>query len=207
MAFGNERDVEVPALLAFLRELRPASLLDVGAFGTDRIYAHVVDQAMPGMAYDALDVIPADNPTPIPWDTYYHRDWLAVDLDELGSWEVVSCVSVLEHVGVKDERLPAPKLARRQFAHNLFQAASRGVLITCPFGIPGGIEGEYENITESDLRGFESLAHHYGFDVRCRFFIGDTPQGPNWREVRENVARQAGGTAGPFCVLIMECVK
>src|SRR6185369_647825 len=94
----NERDVEIPALLGFLEARRGtfASVLDVGAHHSAHYYAPLVRARFPGVVYDGVDIVP-DPETAGLIDTYHVGNVTEV---QLGPYDLVSCVSTIEHCGI-----------------------------------------------------------------------------------------------------------
>jgi len=94
--YRTDRDVEAPLLLEFLEETKPVSLLDVGAHWSHASYAPEVRKLV--KTYDAVDVLP-DPQTEDIVDNYYVGK-LEDHLDRLPKYDVVTCVSTLEHAGL-----------------------------------------------------------------------------------------------------------
>jgi hypothetical protein len=174
--FGNERDVEVPALLRFVDEIQPKSLLDVGAHFSAHTYATEIRKRMPkseGAAYWAID-LSADPETAAIVDCYRIGDVTGDAhrqvLDTFGGFDVVSCVSVIEHAREKFGGSMDMLMAR------LAMLTRRGLFVSFPFGKEGKVPNEYENVTDATLKEFCELLDHAKLDPSVEFIVSDSPQ-------------------------------
>ena len=206
MSYGNERDVEVPALVDFVERHVDAakSILDVGAAGSHATYAPRIVERLPAY-YAAIDKV-ADPDTAAIVDDWTCGDMLAGTVTaEVGPFDAVTCISVIEHVGVKPWRSDTWKEERLLFFHALLQASRHAVLLTAPYG-HGGVVNEYQCVSPEELATWSAIASVVGFSGRPRFYRGESPQGPTWSEVTWQEA-SARATPAPFVCMVLEMVR
>lgn len=202
----NERDVEIPALIDFLRarEGRFFSLLDVGAFGSHAYYAPLVKSLFPGSAYHGVDIKP-DPRTAELLNRYHQGNVLELPL---GRYDVVFSVSTIEHCGMTSYKSDDPAAERFQVFCRLRDLAKKYLFLTFPFGLEGEFPGEYANITAAELDRYAAACP--GAAVKTRFFYNEFPQGrEKWVAVDR---KKASGVAlradrGVQCVCILEIEK
>src|SRR3990167_9581732 len=90
----TDRDVEVPLLQEFIERVKPESLLDVGAHWSHAYYSKEIRPFI--KRYDAIDILDDPETRKIA-DTYYVGNAITLPLQ---SYDVVICVSTLEHAGL-----------------------------------------------------------------------------------------------------------
>lgn len=181
MIYRNERDVEIPLLLEFVDVHRPSSLLDVGYAGC--AYA----EPLRGVLGKDTEYIGVDKRRDRKVEEYltgYHTG--DVRHLDLATHEMVSSVSVLEHVGGQPVRAVNYAEQQVEFFQRLSDLAGRLLFVSFPFGLPGFVLGEYNNVTDEVLGRF--LAIEPG--AVCRFFYNQGAQmGNEWVEVGRKDAR------------------
>lgn len=209
MSYGNERDVEVPAVLDFVRRHadkgRRRSLLDVGAHGSHATYAPAVRDLVSGQRYSAIDKI-YDAVTQTIVD-----EWCTGDMITRPSWErfdAVMCVSVIEHVGIKPFRTDTWREERLLMFFSLLRSARFSVLVTAPFG-SGTVTNEYQCVSPDELATWSAIAGLLGFAVTPRFHLSTSPQGGAhmYREVKLSEAAERGVAGSPLAVMVLECTR
>ena len=184
----NERDVEAPALLSVLRRFKPASVLDVGAHYSWYTYAHTVRGLIPQGGYEALDLLP-DEQTAAIVDRYHVADVREFALDVRRWFDATFSISVLEHVGVKPERVPNDRELRQDFVRAMLGLTERVAFLTFPFGAGGWCPGECIVVPDEELWALQVLGLDKGFESRCQFFYNPAPQGGGrWDKVSRDVA-------------------
>jgi hypothetical protein len=173
----NERDIEVPAVLGFLQGKDITSLLDVGAKYSYYTYAQDIRNILPNCLYDGVDPQFCQKTSEI-IDNYYQSGVLSLNQ----MYDCVTCISTLEHVGI------APVVSQDYVAEQLkvfkhcIDLCRTLFFFSFPFGAPGLYEGEYSNITESQLQ--EMFTYLDGFTTEVRFYYNEFPQGRLlWNEV------------------------
>ena len=209
MSYGNERDVEVHAVVEFVRRHVPKaarmSLLDVGAHGSHATYAPMLRKLVSGQRYAAIDKIhdPATEAIVDEWTT---GDLIALPIRD--RYDAVTCVSVIEHVGIKPWRSDTAKEERLLMFFSLLRIARSAVLLTAPFG-HGAVTNEYACVTPDELATWSAIASLMGFSgSRVRFYLGEDPQGSQgWQEVPFVEASKRGVAGAPFVVMVMELVR
>lgn len=181
--YRNERDVEIPLLLAFVGQHKPASLLDVGYYSA--LYAKDVRGIVGKDAvYDGCDV-KRDRKVETHLTAYHNGDVRYLDLP---MYDMVTCVSVIEHVGGQPIRAVNYEDQQVKFFERLLALAGRWLFVTFPFGQPGFVLGEYNNITDAALDRF--LASVGKDDVAdVRFYTTQGAQlGNGWVETSRKAA-------------------
>lgn len=184
----NERDVEVRALVSMLDRFKPASVLDVGAHYSWYTYAHAVRGLIAPGGYEALDLLP-DEKTAAIVDCYHVADVREFAPDVTRQFDVTFSISVLEHVGVKPERVPNDRELRQDFVRAMLELTERAAFLTFPFGAGGWCPGECIVVPDEELWAFQTLGLDKGFESKCQFFYNPAPQGGGkWGEVSREVA-------------------
>lgn len=198
--YGNERDVEVPAVLDFIRrnvsKAARKSLLDVGAHGSHATYAPQVRELVSGQRYAAIDKI-YDPLTQTIVDEWTTGDMLSSPVRE--RFDAVTCISVIEHVGIKPWRSDTWREERLLLFFSLLRAARSAVLLTAPFG-RGAVTNEYQCVSPEELATWSTIASLMGFQGTARYYMGESPQYGPWREVQH-------AEGSPFCVMLLELLK
>lgn len=208
MSYGNERDVEVPAVIDFVARHASKSawrsLLDVGAHGSHATYAPAVRELVSGQRYSAIDKI-YDPLTQTIVDEWVTGDVVTRNVLDTGRFDAVTCISVIEHVGIKPWRSDTWREERLLMFFSLLRIARAAVFLTAPFG-KGFVTNEYQCVSPEELATWQTIAHLMGFEGTARYYLGDNPQYGPWREV-EHVEACRGVAGSPFCVMILELVK
>lgn len=180
----NERDVEMPALIAAIMLTRPVnSLLDVGAHYSWFTYAGAVRQMVVG-TYHAVDLIECEKTRAIV-DQYLVGNVCDIQLP-LPQYDVVACVSAIEHSGISTYQSTSYSVERDRVFERLAELAGRELFMTFPFGLEGLHPGQYANVTKDDLYYWEHvlLAGQGLWTVKCQFFYTEFAQGQKpWREI------------------------
>lgn len=179
----NERDVEVPMLLAVAQSWKGevASILDVGACYSFFTYAKDLRKILEGVRYDGVDILPCEKTAAI-LDSYLQSN--LADLDAEQKYDAVICISTIEHSGISSyKKLDYQKEQLGVFT-KICDLALKKILLTFPFGSPGLFENEYANITKGLLQEFHSVAAAAGFSTACDFYYNEFPQGGKpWSEI------------------------
>lgn len=210
MSYGNERDVEVPAIVDFVTrhaaKAQRRSLLDVGAHGSHATYAPQVRDLVSGQRYSAIDKI-YDPLTQTIVDEWVTGDMITRNPVDTGRFDTVTCVSVIEHVGIKPFRSDTWKEERLLMFFSLLRAARSAVLVTAPFG-HGYVTNEYQCVSPDELATWSAIAGLMGFsESRARFYLSESPQGPTWSEVTWAAASERGTAGSPFVCMVLELVR
>jgi hypothetical protein len=183
--YFNDRDVEVPAFLSFLRRIRrrTKSLLDVGAHYSYYYYAQSArDSLLPGAIYDGVD-IKSDEKTASILNRYFVGDVTTHPLEE---YDAVSCISTIEHCGVISNQKPDYASEQLKVFEILNRLAKKFIFLSFPFGAEDCFENQYANITPPLLEKFVELA---AGKARKRFYYNEFPQNRClWEPVTEKKA-------------------
>lgn len=178
----TDRDAEVPALIEFLKELKPNSLLDVGAHHTHAYYAPEVRE-MVGY-YDGVDILKDDKTADI-LDNYFVGNVIELPTDRV--YDVVTCVSTIEHAGLSTyEGVPVDE--RKALFEKLLLFAGDGAFLSFPAGRGEVVEGQMQTIPRIEYQEYCRLANEAGFGVETRFFYTQGAQaGHPWREHKDDL--------------------
>ncbi len=204
----NERDVEIPSLLGAVKNSLPkiTSLLDVGARYSYPYYVPSLRLLLEARGYSAIDIHPDLEVEEIV-DEYIIGDLLDISL---GTFSYITCVSVIEHVGLKDCLSSDFKLAQTEFLIKLLNHAEAGVFLTFPFGRPFVVEGEYSNITGEDFLVWGKIAQEHGYGGEAKFWFNPFAQGrEKWKSIsfEEACEVEALPEKGCRCIGVVEFSK
>lgn len=181
----NERDVEAPAVIQFVRglcDLYPGlSLLDVGAHYSHATYAPGLREIIGDGLYDAIDMLPDEKTAEIV--NYYHIADVNDYLPKM-AYGVVTCVSVIEHCGIKGYRSHDIWAERMRVFDKLLSLSSVGTFLTFPFGEDGLYPDEYANFTSWELFEMCWIARKQRFDYDLEFWFNEfSPGGHPWQQM------------------------
>lgn len=201
----NERDIEIPALMAFLEARRGKffSLLDIGANHSHAYYAGLIKKGFPEVVYDGVDVVP-DPET----EKLLHKYHVGNVTDAyLGPYDVTTCVSTLEHCGITSYRRDDIRAEQLKVFERIATLTKKYLFATFPFGQEGRVRDQYANITPELLKEFIRIA---GGTARARFYYNEFPQGrEKWREVSAESSSRVPvrEDRGVQCVCVLEVDK
>ena len=188
----NERDVEVPAFLKFLKESASdcQSLLDVGAYYSYATYAKDARAIFTGKLYDACDIRPDSISSEIV-DNYFTGNITEL---QLNSYDLISCISVIEHCGITTYEKQDIAQEQIDVFIRLCSLANKGMYLSFPFGKPGMIVDQYSNISEELLNKFTKIwkgEKGPEAQVSVQFFYNNfAPRGEPWVELDFSAAAQ-----------------
>lgn len=203
--FNNERDAEVPFLLAVAKRVKPSTLLDVGANYTHYYYAKELKKLVG--KYVAVDKLFCDETAKVV-DEY--RVGTLSSLGTKDKYDLVTCISVLEHVGIEEKSAAARLLARKDFFLNLLDLATKEVLVTFPYGDEFLLEDSYENITSLELTDLIGLAKKKGFSSVWSYYAttsDSTDQEMIWKNVDEKHVPFDKNKGSIHCVCMLSLIK
>lgn len=170
----TDRDVENVVVKEWVENIKPQSLLDVGAHYSHQSYAlsirPFIDQ------YDGIDILECAETADV-LDNYIVGN---ANEAELTPYEAVMCISTLEHAGLStyqgDHVEEMMSLFKTCISH-----AEKYALFTFPVGLEYTYPGQLSLITKDHLRRFKMIAK--GWSIRERFFLSQGPQaGHPWQE-------------------------
>lgn len=204
MLFYNERDIEIPAVIEFVTYFNPKSLLDVGAHWSWNYYAKALRQLING-TYDACD-IQEDLNTARLVNHYFAIDCRSIE----NQYDAITCISTLEHCGVKNGLVKCREEQESIFVH-LLSIAKYQIFYSFPFGCDQIFEPHYANIDSLLLNKFRILAKHREFESISKFFLskGCPQNGDIWEEVDENIANSIpiNPSKGCQCICLLTLHK
>lgn len=203
----NERDVEVPLLLSTLKKRKPRLYLDVGSYYSWFTYgADVRPLLAEDSVYDGCDILPR------PAEDEFIDHWFTCNVKDIGnvSYDFVSCISAIEHCGITTYKQEDVVKEQNEVFEKMLSVATKDLLITCPFGLPGRFEGQYQNITAEQYDLWYSLCEKSGFVPRVQFLYNEFPQGKKpWKSMSLPLAAEVplDVTRGVQCMMAFHAHK
>lgn len=198
----NERDIEHPALIDFIKNHKDIkSILDVGAFYSYNTYANEVRPLVKN--YCGVDILP-DPITKKILDIYI----VGNVMDQTGSYDLVSCISTIEHSGVSTYHKKNYQKEQLEVFKKLLSLSKKYVFITFPFGLPAIHENEFANIDQKQLDSFIKLCGKA--NVSLKFYFSSAPQQQiMFEKISEDEANKVEyiPELGTRCVCVMEVFK
>ncbi len=184
--FGNERDIEIPMMCQFLQKLDgdKKSVLDVGA--AQAFYYDTIKPFVGPM--HGVDLLPKPEGYPEGWH-YQQGDFL---YDEVPAADLVTCISVIEHVGVEYVPNPLYQELQVEFMKNLAEHARVAAFVTLPYGEGILIAGQYYLCGRKQMDLYLNVLKDYY--VNLKFYNNPNPRDPaGWRECTQDLADKSTG--------------
>lgn len=188
----NERDVEVPALMSFIKgtasNTHISSILDVGAHYSYATYAPDVRNLLVSQQYTACDILDDPNTASIV------DEYLIGNVAELSVpiHDLVTCISVIEHCGITTYKKDDIELEQYSIFDRLTSLAKKALFLTFPYGAPGVFPDQYSNIHEEMLSNFCTKWRNEkgsNANIELQFFYNEfSPQGKPWSELSKEDA-------------------
>src|SRR3990167_1198844 len=176
----TDRDCEVPILLEFLDKIQPIdSLLDIGAHSTNHegysFYAPEIRKRVE--RYDGIDIL--DDPITIQIvDDFFVGNAITLPLK---LYDIVICVSTIEHAGVSTYKAEDVKLEQEKLFSRCLELTKKYMWISFPIGLPYVYPNELSVIEDRQLTHWERLTSN--FKIKERFLYNQGPQaGHPWYE-------------------------
>ena len=204
MTRKTDRDVELPNLFTFFKDKQGTfkSALDVGAHYSANYYA---DQLrLYAEQYHGLDPDYDEVASRIV-DKFIQEDFLKADLP---AYDLVLCLSTIEHVGMYPIIYPDREQIRDVFFKKLLAIAKKYLWISFPVGQKYEIEGEMSIIPPDQTKRWLELIKPYRAQVS--FFWSAGPQAGNpWElsNAERCFAQKYNDRLGTQAVCIMEIEK
>lgn len=197
MKFNNERDIEIPAIIDFIKSHPLLTLLDVGAHWSHAFYASQVRMLVDN--YDAIDILP-DPQTKAMVDKYIQGNVLDYNG---GKYDLVTCISTIEHAGITTYKIDNYEDEQLRIFKKILDLSKKYILITFPFGQKALHEGQFANITKENLAKF--LEGVNGLIKKKFYFSEFAPEGEPWIEVNEELASKVEyiSEKGTRCICIL----
>lgn len=203
--YWNERDIEIPFLVDFIKNHPDiVSALDVGAHWSWSYYAPQVRKLV--KTYDAVDILP-DEQTARIVDSYTVGNVL--DMKDV-SYDLVFCISSLEHAGISTYHVDDYKEEQRKVFAKLFDLSKKYVYCSFPFGKEALHKGEFSNITEHQLKYFYNKVKDTIREWSIRFYFSEFPQGrKRYKEIGLHEAKDVEYVKelGNRCICFLEAEK
>lgn len=172
----TDRDVEVPLLIEYIYKIKPESLLDVGAHWSHAYYAKLIRPFI--KRYDAVDIL-SDPETEKIVDTYYVGNAITLPLK---SYDMVICVSTLEHAGLSTYTANHEEEVPKLF-YQCFLLAKKYLWFSFPVGQKYFNPTEMAPITGDQIEGFENILEANNCKYEERFFYNKSvTDGFPWQE-------------------------
>lgn len=199
--YQSERNVEIPLLLDFVKS-RPdiKRALDVGC--SHALYAKELSEAVPHL--DGIDLV-LDHDVNQYFKKFFVGDVLNL---KLKLYDLVSCVSTLEHYGVKHETGDDYEAKQEALVKRLGSLAKKYVYITIPYGQPQHVLGTHSITGNKTLAKFRKAL--VGFKTTVEFYSKAFPENQGqWVQVPQKKADSVVYTPGGYvtCLCIIKAVK
>jgi hypothetical protein len=189
----NERDVETPAFISFIRSVLAddpgiTSLLDVGAHYSHATYALKIKELLASRRYVACDIL--DDPE----TAKIVDDYIVGNITELSlpKHDLVSCISVIEHCGITTYKRDNIEHEQHAVFRRMTDIAQKGLYLTFPYGAPGILQNQYSNIHPDMLSKFcdhWKMSKGQQATVNLQFFYNEfSPRGKPWSELSREEA-------------------
>ena len=200
--YFSERDIELPQLLNFVdaHSEEITTILDVGCFGSQ----YLKELKEKGKIVDGIDFEHGEE------ERKYLRNYFVGNAltYPLGQYDLVICLSTLEHVGIKPYRVNAFVEEQNSFFKKVVDASNRFIYATSPYGSPAFLDGEFVNMTRNSLDGFLKVAPKDA--CKMRFYFNEVVYAVSgWTEISQDDADkiQYDPAKGGRCVCILEVIK
>jgi hypothetical protein len=198
----TDRDAEIPLLREFIERHGPYdSVLDVGSHGL--MYAEEIRRCT--ITFHMCDVVVDHNVSGLA-EYFYEGNFNEL---ELNRYDLITCVSTLEHAGISTYRGDYRRERLKMFKKCL-KLARKYLWISFPVGQPYFIPDQLAIIPETSFKTFHRLAGDVG-EVTTRFLYTQGAQaGHPWIEHdRTNVALKIPyiDFIGNQSICVMEVVK
>ena len=180
----NDRDCELLNLVKYIKERAPVkTLLDVGCAHSHLSYAREIREFVE--VYEGIDIVPSPETKEI-IDFYTVDSVIGYDFCEV-KFDLVTCVSVIEHAGLSTYK--ANFRRERYFLfERLLDLSKKDIWVSFHVGleyIACNNKGhpDFCAVTRQDLEYFELLAIFKDWEFKERFFYTQGAQaGHPWRE-------------------------
>ena len=197
--FPNERNVEIPALLNAVHLHKPETLLDVGCHGSAQYYSKDLSEIL---KYDGIDFVLDDA-------VAEHCDYIVGDvLNHTKKYDMVTCVSVLEHVGIKEIPIANAICDQIYFVDHLISLTKKHLFLTFPYGKYGVFPDQYTNIFELTYKCILK-AYLREFDCVSQFWYCRLPLKGNWEMISKETADTIplDRSVGVQCVCLLRATR
>ena len=204
--FYNERDLEIPAILDFVKEHPDVvTALDVGCHWSWSYYAPEIRKMLSN--YDGLDLL-ADSQTAAIIDKYWQINVLDF---ENRHYDLVMCISSLEHAGISTYKIKDYKLEQQEVFAKLLELSKKYLFLTFPYGKEALHKGQFANITKEQFTVLSRLVDIWGkTKEELHFYFSEFPQGKKlWEEVDMEFANEVEykSELGTRCLCIWSLEK
>ena len=182
----TDRDAEIPLLLDYVKSIKFESLLDVGAHYSGHIgySGYAKDIRLLTKIYDGIDIL-NDNITNKILDKFYVGN--AIDYP-LQKYDVVLCVSTIEHSGISTYKKEDPYEERNKLFKRCLELAKKYVWISFPVGLEYTYPNELSIIPERQLIEWENLTKDYKVRERFAYTQGAQAGLPHYEHTKRDVA-------------------
>lgn len=195
--YHNERDVEIPHLFRFVDSHTEdiTTILDIGCF--DSQYLKGLKERR--KTVDGIDIRPGER------EKEFLRNYFVGNAVSypLGQYDLVVCLSTLEHAGV-EYRVDDFAEEQNSLFRKVVDASKRFMYVTFPYGSPAVHEAHFANVTRNRLDRFLGVIP----DAVCKRSFYFTCS----REVYQQIAQEEADsvqydpTKGVRCVCILEVI-
>ena len=200
--YFSERDIEVPQLLNFVdaysKEI--TTVLDVGCYGSQ----YLKELQKRGKIVDGIDITPGTIEKEV-LQNYFVGNAVTYPL---GKYDLVICLSTLEHAGIKGYRVNDFVKEQNFLFKKVVDASKRFIYVTFPYAsTPSLQEGQAVNMTRNRLDEFLKLVPNASYDLRF-FFNAVVHDVLGWAEIPHELADTIpyAPEKGCRCVCILEVI-
>lgn len=174
--YHNERDVEVTILKNFFNEIKEeiTSVYDIGCNGS--VYLEYINKEVETV--DGIDLFD-DGVTREKLSQYIVEDAITAEIKQ---YDLVLCISTLEHVGYQPEHAEKPKEMRMQLAKKIGEVANKYMFLTFPYGKAAVHENCFANVTNQELAQIQEAINAKTGMVK--FYNNENPANEkSWQEI------------------------
>jgi hypothetical protein len=209
LPFFNERDVEIPRLLNFVDEHSQniKTILDVGCYGSQ----YLKQLKEKGKIVDGIDVHFGE--TKLGREKEFLRNYFvgnAVTYSPLGKYDLVICLSTLEHAGINGYIVKDFIAEQNSLFKKLIDASKRFIYVTFPYAsTPSLQEGQCVNMTRDRLDTFWKAIPPTADEIDLGFyFIEAIHVVSGWTEIPQDIADKVeyDPAEGCRCVCILKVI-
>lgn len=199
--YKNERDVEIPLLLDFIRtHTGIKKVLDIGCARS--IYVPEIRKLT--KIFDCIDFEEDKKLTPF-LDNYFLGDATEAPLD---IYDLVFAISVIEHYGIKQKPTINYQDKQIELVKKIGEFSDKYIFLTFPFGQLGLVKDEFAIVDDVLLAMFGDVLSEYKLETE--FYFNLNPQsGAKWAKTTLALASVVSHDKelGVRCICVLKGVR